>query len=234
MIVVAVMPSRGRPARAWTAIDALLGTAVQPGTEVVLVVDDDDPRLPEYKALRWRADRRAFVTLVVLEREASGSLTAATNAVSVPLARNAPDTIIGNLGDDHVCKTTGWDAEVSRALERPGIAYGDDRLQGERLPTAPFISASIVNALGWYALPCCRHMFIDDAWKAIGEATGVLRFLPGVVIEHVHPATGAVPSDEGYARADASMEADRRAFFEWRNTTFYQDVDNVRRVLWPR
>lgn len=227
-MITVVIPSRGRPDRAHEAVEAAADLAALPSTEVVLAVDRDDPLIDRYTKLRWG---RARVMLTVLEPAASGNLVRATNAVSVPLAADQPDSIIGNLGDDHMCRTPGWDVLVAEALEQPGIAYGDDLLQGERLPTAPFISARVVNALGWYALPSCHHMYIDDAWKALGNEAGILRFVPELVIEHVHPATGQVPSDAGYARADAEMSHDMAAYYEWRNTAFYKDVTNVRRAL---
>lgn len=225
------MPSRGRPDRAFLAAEAALTLATRATTEVWIAVDADDPTLDAYRLHRRGALRLRGLRVVVLGAETTGNLVKATNHVSMDLADSDPDCIIGNLGDDHVVRTKGWDDAIVNVLKRPGIAYGNDLLQGERLPTAPFISARIVNALGWYALPSCRHMYIDDAWKAIGRELGVLRYLPDLVIEHVHPATGAVPTDEGYARADESTMDDAKAYFRWRNTTFYQDVANVRRVL---
>lgn len=228
MVVLAVIPSRGRPERATLAARALLRRATGPDAYVTVVTDEDDPCHEEYVAKLPRHDHFYHE---VLAPEQTGDLVRATNTVAVAIARHTPDAIIGNLGDDHLCRTDGWDEIVAEAARTPSIVYGDDRLQGERLPTAPFISALIVRALGWYALPSCHHMYIDDAWKALGVVTGTLRYVPELVIEHVHPATGAVPSDAGYARADASLDHDRRAFDEWRNTWFFEDVNNIRRAL---
>lgn len=228
--ITVVIPSRGRPDRAFIAADAALSFATVPSTRVVIVIDDDDPALPLY--LRRSGYPARGWSRLVLSGGETGDLVRATNTASRWLAADRPSEIIGNLGDDHVVRTPGWDAKIAAALATPGIAYGDDRLQGEHLPTAPFISAEIVRALGWYALPTCRHMYIDDAWKALGNELGILRYLPDVIIEHVHPATGAVPTDEGYERANASTKHDADAFFAWRNgTDFRDDLRAVRRVL---
>lgn len=233
MTVVVVLPSRGRPERARAAVEALRQTAQLVTTSIILAVDRDDPCLDEYMELRWPNEYRAETWVCVLEPDDTGNLVKATNTVSMRVVRDDPDAIIGNLGDDHIARTPGWDRLISDALRTPGIAYGDDLLQGETLPTAPFISAKIVNALGWYALPCCRHLFIDDAWKALGKTTDTLRYVPEVVIEHEHPATGKVPWDDGYEKANNhdAMQRDLEAFDRWRNTTFYDDVVNVRRAL---
>lgn len=230
MSVTVVIPSRGRPDRARVAVEALRDNAALVSTNVILAVDADDPELGGYRSLRFRPFGAEVVT-VTLGPEDTGDLVRATNTVSMRVADVEPTGIIGNLGDDHVCRTPGWDRLVTAALETPGIAYGDDRIQGEHLPTAPFISAAIVNALGWYALPCCRHMYIDDAWKALGKYLGILRYIPELVIEHVHPASGQAEWDDGYARAHALMEPDHVAYDRWRNTSFYADVTNIRRLL---
>lgn len=214
-MIVVVMPSRSRPERAKSAIDAIRATAALIDTSVVLVVDADDPRLDDYRALIF-PDFGVAVTLVTLAPEETGNLVRATNTISLRIAAEDPGAIIGNLGDDHFCRTHGWDRRVTEALSAPGIAYGDDLLQGEMLPTAPFVSASIVNALGWYFLPSLTHMYVDNALKRLGQALGSHHYLPDIVIEHLHPGAGKAEMDDGYLRADASTEADRDAYHHWR------------------
>jgi hypothetical protein len=226
--IVVVMPSRGRPERAAEAVQAILDTAVLSDTRVWLAVDADDPALLRYDALAV-----GRVTEVILAPDETGDLTRATNAVSMRLAADDPTAVIGNLGDDHVCRTVGWDRSVADALARPGIAYGDDLIHGANLPTAPFISAQIVRALGWYAMPACRHLFIDTVWRDIGIETGTLRYLPSVVIEHLHPLVDKAEWDEGYrlANSEETTSHDRAAYERWRETAMAADVDRVQRAL---
>jgi hypothetical protein len=196
-------------------------------------VDADDPSLPAYRALRWPGEFAAEVTLVRLGPDETGDLVRATNTVSMRVARNDPHAIIGNLGDDHRPRTKGWDRAIANALTEPGIAYGDDLIQSEELPTAPFISAEIPLALGWYALPSCRHLFVDNAWRDIGVQSGRIHYLPGVVIEHAHPAVGKAVWDEGYERANNAdtVEHDKRAYHEWRERYMAADIAAVRKAL---
>lgn len=216
MSIVVVMPSRGRPQRARDAIQAIRDTAALVSTSVILVVDADDPELPRYLDIGF-TPYGAEVTTIVLSPEETGSLVRATNTVSLRVARADPTAIIGNLGDDHLVRTPGWDKLIAAALERPGIAYGDDLIQGEQLPTAPFISASIVLALGWYALPTLDHMYIDDVWRELGRRAGSLHYLPDVVIEHMHPGVGKADWDESYRRtnADEAILLDRDRYQAW-------------------
>jgi hypothetical protein len=231
--VVVIIPSRGRPQRAWEAVQAARETAVLVSTSIVLAVDADDPTLPEYRALRWHYPYAAETALVVLAGEETGDLVRATNTVSMRVAHADPTAIIGNLGDDHVCRTPGWDKAVAEALAEPGIAYGDDRFQGQELPTAPFISASIVLTLGWYALPSCRHLFVDNVWRDIGVQAGVLHYLPDVVIEHMHPLNGKGDWDPGYEKANGTetVERDKVSYLLWRRSGMADDIERVRQRL---
>lgn len=233
MSVVVVIPSRGRPNRAMLSVDALRTYAVVVGTSIVLAVDADDPAVEQYRAFRWPGEYRAEVSLVVLQPEETGSLVKATNTVSMRIAKDDPDSIIGNLGDDHVCRTPGWDRLVAEALKEPGIAYGNDMVHGEALPTAPFISARIVLALGYYALPDCAHMYIDNAWRDIAEQAGVRRYLPELITEHMHPAVGKADWDASYRKtnADQAILSDRRHYESWRDSAMTADVERVRAAL---
>jgi hypothetical protein len=237
MSVVLVIPSRGRPERAWSAIAAANDLAVRADTAIILAIDADDPALEVYQSLRWhgpeprdpfscRSTPGVGPQLVVLRADETGDLVRATNTVSMRVARADPSCIIGNLGDDHMIRTPAWDRIVLEALASPGVAYGDDLVHGAALPTAPFISARFVLALGWYALPTCRHLFIDHAWKDIGEKTGTLRFLPELVTEHLHPLVGKAEWDDGYRDANSivTSEHDWAAYCAWRDGPAEDDI----------
>lgn len=235
MTLVVVIPSRGRPERAASAIEAIHQTAVLVDTSVVLAVDADDPYWDAYAAMVGQRRIRfgPALTMVTLRGDETGNLVRATNTVSMRIAREDPTAVIGNLGDDHLCRTPGWDRAVAEALTEPGIAYGDDLLQGEELPTAPFISATIVLALGYYFLPDLEHMFVDNAVRDIGVQTGTLHYLPGVIVEHVHPFVGKAEWDDGYRRVNAEtpVRLDRLRYESWREHAMPTDIGRVRNAL---
>ena len=209
-------------------------TATKVATTLVLVVDKDDPRIDEYRKLPgismaptdhpiWPADA---VVLMELEPDESGNLTKATNTAAARVWDE--DCVIGHVGDDHAFRTVGWDAEF--ALDRPGVIYGNDLNVRELVPTAAFMSSVIPRTLGWYALPTTRHLYIDAAWKKIGEELGALTYRDDIVIEHLHPSVGKAAMDDGYrdANGPAMWAHDRTAYELWVTTKMESDIARVR------
>jgi hypothetical protein len=200
-----ITPTRGRPASLARLITALQATCAG-NTCLVVGLDADDPALGDYLTLLDPpfTDQDAAMMPFLAERvlrqvsPVRRGLGWWTNTIAAELAEG--DGIyrfqaryLASLGDDHLPVTAGWDTQLIAAIEatgRPGIAYGDDRVQGENLPTAPVMSASIPAALGWMALPGLDHYWIDNVWADIGTAAACLHYRPEVTVEHLHWAAG--------------------------------------------
>lgn len=233
MSVVVVIPSRGRPDAAAACIASIQQTAQLVDTSVLLAVDANDPQADDYRTVVWALPFHALVSLVVLPVEETGNLTRATNTAAMRVAEDDPTAIIGVLNDDMRARTPGWDRVIADTLQTPGIAYGDDGFQHERLVTSPFISAEIVRSLGWYALPVLEHQFIDNVWHDLGTLAGCLTYLPSLSFEHLHPFAGKGEWDATYERGNAQpvIDRDREAYQLWQRTWMAADVANVRNVL---
>lgn len=132
-----LVPSRGRPEAAVELAKTFRETCTA-NTELVFVIDDDDPQADEYKqALPTRVE----TSRVELYRQAGGSMVKALNnaawayAVAIdPAERAAMDPAevrdieehghhyapfaIGFMGDDHRPRTVGWDARYVEELTR--------------------------------------------------------------------------------------------------------------------
>ena len=220
--LLVIVPSRGRPERLAIMIDACLDLA-EMNTRIAVGIDLDDPARWEYDALRARAQ------VFTGERQ---SLSGWTNMLARALGGSYG--AIASFGDDHLARTPGWDRLLLEALATPGIAYGDDKHQGERLPTAPVISSEIVEALGWMCEPSLRHFCVDTVLKDLGTATGCLRYVPEVVIEHMHPHGGKAQTDQTYLDAGEHGEGwvrDWEAYGAWKRERMAADVAKVRPVL---
>jgi len=206
--MVVFVPSRGRPGNIAQLAESWQETFSW-YADLLVALDEDDPALPEYLALDvWNG---TWASNVVGPRRRLGPTLNW-------LAESFPDyDAIGFMGDDHRPRTPRWDEMVCKVLDGMGaaIVYGDDLLQHERLPTAVFMTSNIPAALGWMCPPGMVHLYLDDAWKALGEGMGRLRYLPNVVIEHLHPTAGKAPMDERYAEVNSAEQyASDGAVFE--------------------
>lgn len=195
-----------RPRQAIEALASFEETRTDKRSRMVFVVDSDDPTLNEYPS---------DYTYVAPPLGCMG----AAMAYSLP-GVIGDATVVGMIGDDNRFRTRGWDGAFSKWLAaRPGIVYGDDLYQSERKPTSWWVSRPIVDEFGM-ALPTLRHLYMDDFWQTLGQDTRSIRYMPEVVIEHLHPDAGKAPVDEIYIRgsAPASPNAtlDRQTFERWR------------------
>jgi hypothetical protein len=220
--MIVIVPSRGRPHNIAELVECWRTTRAT--ASLWVCVDDDDPELEAYRAL----DLDWFGTLIVGPRQRLGGWLnlAGQFAAGAPLT-----TVVGFMGDDHRPRTFLWDREIMNATRAgDGVAYGNDMIQGERLPTAVFLAAEIVGMLGYFVPPGMVHLYLDDFWKLLGERLGTLTYLPDVVIEHRHPTAGTAPDDEHYARVNAPevYAGDRARFDEYVATQLDADIAKLR------
>jgi hypothetical protein len=195
-------------------------------TQLVVAVDDDDPKLPEYQAI----DYGGFAVLAVVPRSTfppPGRLAQVFNWVAVFYAARHPFT--GSIGDDHRPRTMGWDARLMEVLDRPGVSYGNDLLQGANLPTECVISSEIIRAIGYMCPETIEHLFLDNFWKQLGISAGNLVYLGDVIIEHMHAANGKAPWDDGYRESLSQelMAKDGQRYQEFLAGPWQQDRPKV-------
>jgi len=221
-----ICPSRGRPHSAAELIR--LWPQVTAAAMLLVVADADDPHADGYARLsRWQMAQVA----VISGPRGPGPVL---NMVAPGLAAVFP--AVGFLGDDHRPRTPGWDKTLTDALiTRPGVAYGDDGLRGEELPTAVVMSAALVRRLGYMCPPGLTHLYVDAFWKQLGTDIGNLQYRPDVLIEHLHPSAGKAAADDGYARMLALEAAgtDRRTYDEFLCQRWPADLARLRDSL-PR
>lgn len=240
--VVAFSPSRENAAGALDMIRSFYQTVHRVGTEVIVVIDEDDPQREDYLYLPGLVKRELVgmgITrpdpprIMVVE---GGSLTKATNE-GVERIWDA-DIIIGHVGDDHRFITPGWDNRIRDAiLGGAAVAYAYDGFKSA-WASAWWTPAIVPRTLGWLALPGSRHLTIDDAFMDIGAGLGRtpgerLVFLEDVLIEHLHPAGGKVPWRDivksHYAKPVRALEDGNLQ--RWRLQDFAEDIALLRDAL---
>ena len=211
--MLVLVPTRGRPDNIRRLDAAWRSTAAT--ADLLLLLDDDDEHLVEYIGLG--------IPYVVGPRRRIGP---PLNEQAV--AATSEYAIIGFMGDDHVPRTDHWDALIAGVLTETGIAYGNDLLQGEALPTAAFLTSDIVQTLGYFLPPELLHMYFDNAWLEWGRGADCLHYVPEVVIEHMHPGIGKAVSDDSYRESNSLMEVDRISYLDYCEKRLAADLEKIR------
>lgn len=206
--LLVIVPSRNRPENAHRLLAQIEATAVL--VDVIFALDSDDASKEEYPAYNTSTVK-------------GGSMVAALNEVALEFVDKYD--YIGFLGDDTMPRGNWYD-RILEALEskKNAIVYGNDLIHGEGLPTAVFMDSNIIKTLGFMAPPEQKHLFVDNYWKALGDATGTLIYVADAVIEHLHPLVAKATPDAVYAKVDSLWSHDEQAFSEHMALNFSEDV----------
>lgn len=219
--LLTIVPTRNRVKNALELLDVFYKMSAEDSSGLLFVVGTEDPKYDEYKnKIPWNH---------FLSFPERGMVKALNYAVSCGYAEKYE--ALGFMGDDHRPRTYGWDSAYLGNLRELGYGYvyGNDLLMGERIPTQVAISSSIVKSLGFFGPPGFTHLNVDLTWKDMGEALGKLRYLPDVVVEHMHPAAEKAPEDTGYKWANSAfmVKQDGIEYERWKREDFRDQVHQV-------
>jgi hypothetical protein len=216
MNILTIVPSRGRPDAVAELIEDFNATTAI--SNLVIAVDDDDTS--EY----------VVPEKVILEVNPRMRMNGTLNFIADKYCYDYDYLVF--MGDDHRPRTQDWDLKLAEAIKdiKHGIAYGNDLLQGENLPTAVMQDSSITRTLGYFSPPKQRHLFLDNFWKDLGTELGTLRYVPEVILEHLHPFAGKSEWDERYVEVnDKQMYIyDQMMYQEYRITRWKEDLAKLR------
>lgn len=192
--ILILCPTRARPENVKRLRESLRETATGDTFDFVYLVDTDDPRLVDY-LVDGQTKGNYFYT------DKPKRLGPWLNhAVEIEFTK--PYDIVAFLGDDVISRTRGWDKAIREAMVPNGIVYCNDGWQGERLPTGVFMDARMVEKAGYMVYPELVHLYIDNHWRAWGEALGTLTYLEDISMEHMHPFAGKGENDKVYTDAN--------------------------------
>ena len=209
-----IVPSRKRPKACAELLEEFLKTSED--AEILFGLDDDD--------------KSEFPTAVLEAAEINPRLRMGGTLNLLANKYAEKYDYIGFMGDDHRPRTQGWDRILCDAIgDKPGVAYGDDLLQGANLPTAVVLSSSIVQKIGYMVPPTLVHMYMDNFWRDFGDKLGNLQYRPDVIIEHLHYLAGKAVNDLQYQEVNSSAvyENDRIAYGLYQAGQFDKDIQKV-------
>lgn len=210
--------------------DSFTKTKLWDATQLVFVIEPNDPIS--------NAAKVDGAWIHVLPEPSAGGMQPALNAAALDYA--AKSDILGFVGDDHRFRSNDWDEQIMAMYNSKvfgptsAFMYGPDGSNNieRELPTWWFMRSDVVKALGWMALPQCRHFFLDDAIRELGKETQSLRYMPDVYIEHMHFSFGKSVQDETYNHTMRVGSGDEYRYRQWRyGPQFDEDVKKVRAAL---
>lgn len=139
---------------------------------------------------------------------------------------------IAFMGDDHRIRTQGWDEILYEKIKSipNAVAYGNDLIQKEKLPTAVIMDSNIITKLGFMSPPVLTHLYLDNFWKDVGSNLGTLTYFDDIIIEHMHYFRGKSEIDEIYAEVNSSKmkNQDKTAYENYKNTQFTLDMEKLK------
>ena len=147
---------------------------------------------------------------------------------------NASDyKYIANFSDDFIIKNK-WEGtfiEFFESNNKVGMAYGNDLLQSEKLPTAICMTSNIILSLGYMIPPQLLHMYADNFWLDLGNTTQTIKYFPDIIFEHIHPDARKAPRDAqyGYAAAVAGQDQHEYAIY-LRSEQFLNDINKINKL----
>jgi len=227
--LLVICPSRIRPNRLKEMLQSF-DTTKSEGTDIVVYVADDDPKIEEYKVLMQGRN------LIVGRRR---HLVEVLNYVSCELYPGM--AYYGEVNDDHIYRTKGWDTTLMNFLEKRGGGWGivcgadhiNDNWYKFRHPSACVISGKMVRALGWFVLPLLQHMWTDVYLRDIAEGIGRLYHCPEVIIEHMHINACKASNDANYkwVYSQEQMKFGQETYENWKKKFYQETIEKLKKAI---
>lgn len=218
--IFVLCPSRGRPKQCKAMVDSFL---LNSSCSVLkLLLDNNDPYLDEYR------DIIKDVSYTIEDQTTTTELINSHWQYTADCYKYFSVT-----NDDFIYKTKDWDLKLIKKINGIGIAYGNDLLAGQAIPTTSVVSREIVEALGWLQMPTLTHLFGDNVWNYIGRACGCIHYVPEVIIEHRHVFARKAEADETHNRTNSKemYRIDEQAFIKWIKENSKEDIAKVKEVM---
>ena len=214
-----VLPTFNRPEKAQKTLDSLQ----QAGCQTPGLVYIDGSINPLYQHLKipkgWE----------VLKTEKNRGVCSALNDV---LNRYPNCPWYGFISDDSIVRTPKWDQLLLSQADDFSIVHSADGWQANRrIHGAVLFGGELIRALGWWVPRGITHCFCDDVWEMIAEACDLRRYVPDVLVEHLHFWNGKTDLDSSYIKAYETFDADKKAFLKWKETDFEDAIKRVRKKI---
>lgn len=190
-----IVPTRKRPNQFTRLVDNIVDTVsdIQNVELLVYIDDDDDESIPALTAAAERIDINA-----VQGNKLIGS------QMYNELGKIARGDILMFGADDIVFGNSLWDLvvqdEFDKFEDKILLVYGNDGFQNGRIATHGFIHRYWMELVGYVLPPKLASAYTDEWVTDLAIRVGRNKYLPNLMVEHLHPAAGKAPTDETYQK----------------------------------
>lgn len=217
---IVICPSRERVEKLKEMVESF-NKKSSPQSALLIMLDSDDPRIEEYKELL--GTKTAYHV---------GNRDTNTKLFNLAFQMFPNFEFYSMSNDDFVYLTACWDVKLMsdiKEIGKWGIAYGDDRVAGDKYPSHPIISGNIVRALGWLQLPSLKYLCGDWVWAVIGKGTGRLYYDQNVIIQHKHPFDKKTTPDAIFEKTNSQQmyAVDHDSYKRWLISQSRKDVAKI-------
>jgi hypothetical protein len=229
-----LVPTRSRSRHVRRMYDAFKETgAFDEQADLIFLADESDPEISLYQQeINSLPQSLGFSGRVSLAIQYGPwvPMVPKLNGAARGISLTSPYPL-GFMGDDHLPRTEGWVGKILKEMENgPAIVSGPDGYRKDDLPTWWVMSASIVYALGRMVPAPVDHMYCDNAVRDLAMQSHCYRWMPGLLVEHLHPFAGKANMDEGYKQvnADEQYGRDMTQYAIWTYRDLRQQAEKVR------
>ena len=191
-----LMPTRKRVEWFTRAINSIRDTAAN-DVEIVVWIDDDD----------MASVKKAYeLGVKYIVRPRIHNVSDTWNK----LAEIATGDILGQSSDDFVFRSKGWDIEIEAAYascsDKILMVHGTDGgVHAGNFSVHTFISRRWIEVVGRCHPPYFPADLADTWLNDIANYIGRRKYLPNVVIEHMHSSLGKAISDDTHKEGRARL-----------------------------
>jgi len=213
--------------------------ATMPG---LILVDEQDPQLDQYKDLELPKGWEIVVTKAVLMGD----------KIREVWSRIIDLDYVALTNDDHKYRTKHWDRTIISQIRGYNVVATNDGPTPDKPWNAPkriagaiCFSGPILRTLGWMFPPGLQHLYSDDAWAYLFGQAECCNILMDVCVEHDHAYKDASKRDSTFEKVNGDADwangvpkgglwdADRAAYTAWLQSDAPKDLQKIK-DLQPR
>lgn len=227
-------PTRNRPVGAFRYLQSIERTIANPERiEVLFYIDEDDPRLPEYKYLfDSHKTHLNHVDYVVGPRK---SVSISWNDI----AEKAIGDVLAMGNDDLIHVTPHWDMklddEINKYEDEIYCLFFKDLNRSDEAVTFPIVSRKWYNTLGYFTPGIYGFQYNDTHIADIGRGVERLRILHDIQVDHRHwTTTGKQDGIVEQESARNTLKTDGEIYNSAKTRASIQgDIMKLRQVMRP-